>query len=101
MASNDRKQVGARTGRGKERQAWVSAGLKPVRDPIENGLPYLCMWQEVRRRAQPWLREFGKTLKTLPGLAGNYHRSGLVKRPVPWKLSQGSLPHWAVVFGGI
>lgn len=86
---------------GKRKAGMGQCWPEPVRDPIKKGLPYLCMWQEVRRRAQPWLREFGKTLRTLPGLAGNYRRSGLVKHLVPWELSQGSLPHWAVVFGGI
>lgn len=49
MSSYDRKQVRERTQRGKEGQAWVSAGLKPVRDPVEKCLPHLCLRPEPRR----------------------------------------------------
>lgn len=100
MPSNDRKQARAQTRRGKERQAWASAGLKA--DPIEKGLPHPCAWQKLSRGAQPRLSKFGKTPGVIPSLAGTC-RSLQSKwsggAPVPW--SQVKLPSPQVLFGGV
>lgn len=103
MSSYDRKQVRERTQRGKEGQAWVSAGLKPVRDPVEKCLPHLCLRPEPRR-GQPWLSKFWEMLRIHQAWlepAPDYSLSGLVKRPVPLELGQDTLtpsqPHRADV----
>lgn len=87
MSSKDRKQVRARTRRGKERQAWVSAGLKLVRDPI----PRLCLRQELRRGPSPG----SASLRTLPSVAGTCSRLQLellTQASSPAELNQGALP---------